>query len=1057
MTTWINRLLLRYRKQFLQGLIFIGAVVLAKVLFAELDAHNIVKASTPLPVILLGTIIGLTYGLLAVGLVLIYRTNRIINFAHGQIGAFGSAFFGLAAVKWHVPYWVAFPLALCLSGATGAAAETGVVRRLRNAPRLMSMVATLGVGQFLVVFAVVINSTASAGSLFPQPSWLPVFNVGALRITQAYSGMLFLSPVFVLAIALFLKRSRFGLAIRAAAANPEAARMSGIFASRMSSLAWAIAGALSAFTAILTAPTQGFISGDSFGPALLLRAMTAAVIGRMQSLPMALAGGIGLGILEQLLLWNYPRSGLVEATLFVVILGTLLVQRQRAGRDEEKGSWAAVQALRPIPQRLQQIWLIRALPMMLGLGFVAVLAVLPAFITNSLSVTFTGMIGYAIVGLSIGILTGLGGQLTLGQFAVAAIGAVASYQVSSRIGDFPLALLYAGLAGGLVSVAIGLPALRIRGLMLTVTTLGFALATPAWLLAQSWMLGDGVDPGRPTGWPLHGPLDTGHRYYYFALTLFVICLVLARNVRRSGFGRLLISIRDNEDNARAFTVRASVVKLQGYLLAGFVAGIGGATYGHNLASIGVSSFPPTASLQVVVMTVLGGVSVLVGPILGVIWVIGLPLLNIGNLALAATNLGALLMILWKPGGLIQLVEPVRDRVVKAIARSRGIDPEPLFAGEDVADSQPASIGSLATVTDRDGATVPGQRGTSAGRTLLEARHLRKSFGGVHAVRDVSFTVRAGETIGLIGPNGAGKTTTFELLGGFTRPDAGNVIFDRRDISFLGPEDRARLGLIRSFQDAALFPTMTVKETVMLALERVQPTRFLSAAVGVTFGERAKERRARELVAAMGLDRYRDKQIQELSTGTRRITEIACLVALQPVCLLLDEPSSGIAQRETEALGALLVDLKRQLDLTLVIIEHDIPLIMGISDRIIAMADGAVISEGSPSDVQRDPAVVDAYLGGSIAAIERSGSRPAAGVQAAGATSAPTPEVDAETVLAQVRGLGAMKMQQILSEFGSDRALESATVEDLQRVPGVGPQLAARIRAALDAASLVSAR
>ncbi|HET7530422.1 MAG TPA: branched-chain amino acid ABC transporter permease/ATP-binding protein [Mycobacteriales bacterium] len=962
-------------KTLLQLGAFAAAVVVAKLVSAVLAQHHVIKADTPFPVILLGTIIGLTYGLLAVGLVLIYRTNRIINFAHGQIGAFGSAFFGVAAVKWHIPYWVAFPMALVVAALTGAAAETGVVRRLRHAPRLMSIVATLGVGSFLIIFAAVINSTASAGSLYPQPSWLPVFNVGALRVTESYSGMLILSPLVVVAVAVFLKRSRFGLAIRAAAANPEAARMSGIFASRMSSLSWAIAGALSAFTAILTAPTQGFTSGDSFGPELLLRAMTAAVIGRMQSLPLALAGGVGLGVVEQILLWNYPRSGLVEEMLFLVILFALLTQRQRGGRDEEKGSWAAVQGLRPIPQRLQQIWLIRAMPALIGVTFVVVLALLPVVISNSLSVTFTGIMGFAIVGLSIGVLTGLGGQLTLGQFAVAAVGAVVSFQVSRRIGDFPLALLYAGLGGGAVSVAIGLPALRIRGLMLSVTTLGFALAMPS-LLTQPWMLGDGRDPGKPTGWPLSGPLDTGHSYYYFALTMFVLCLLLARNIRRSGFGRLLVAIRDNEDNARAFTVRASLVKLQGYLVAGFIAGVGGATYGHSLSNISASTFPAKASIDVVVMTVLGGVSVLAGPIIGSAWVLGLPLLKIGNIALAATSLGVLGIILWKPGGLIQLVEPLRDRVVKAIARRHGVDPEPAYAGEDAVTVDPAtpapSLASLREESDAgSGGAVPGQRQPSPGATLLEAQHLSKRFGGVRAVSDVSFAVRTGETIGLIGPNGAGKTTTFELLGGFTRADAGRVVFDRRDVSHLGPEDRARLGLIRSFQDAALFPTMTVKETVMLAQERTHPTRFLASTLGFTPGERTKERRARALVAAMGLDRYRDKQIQELSTGTRRITEIACLVALDPVCLLLDEPSSGIAQRETEALGELLVDLKTQLGLTLVVIEHDIPLVMGISDRIIAMADGSVIAEGPPDVVRTHPAVVDAYLGGSITAIERS--------------------------------------------------------------------------------------
>jgi len=257
--------------------------------------------------------------------------------------------------------------------------------------------------------------------------------------------------------------------------------------------------------------------------------------------------------------------------------------------------------------------------------------------------------------------------------------------------------------------------------------------------------------------------------------------------------------------------------------------------------------------------------------------------------------------------------------------------------------------------------------------MLEARGLTRSFGGVRAVRGVSFSVGAGETVGLIGPNGAGKTTTFEMLGGFTRPDSGQVLFGGEDISRVGPEGRAQRGLIRSFQDAALFPTMTVKETVMLALERVQPTSVLTSTWGLTSGERAKERQARALVSVMGLDRYRDKPIQELSTGTRRITEIACLVALQPTCLLLDEPSSGVAQRESEALGRLLVELKQELDLTLVVIEHDIPLIMGISDRIIAMADGSVIAEGSPEAVRADPRVVEAYLGGSITAIERSGA------------------------------------------------------------------------------------
>ncbi len=583
--------------------------------------------------------------------------------------------------------------------------------------------------------------------------------------------------------------------------------------------------------------------------------------------------------------------------------------------------------------------------------------------------------GFTIIGLSVVILTGLAGQLTLGQFAVGAVGAVVSYYVSSRTGNFPLAVLYGGLSAGLVSVVLGLPAIRVRGLMLTVTTLSFALVVPTFALEK--ILGAGVDPGRPI-LPGGQVLDTGRSYYYFALALALVALLLAHNIRRSGFGRLLIAVRDNEDNARAFTVRANLVKVQGYLVAGLLAGIGGAVYGHSLSSLSASAFPTKSSIDVAVMTVIGGVAVLSGPFLGAMLVVGLPIfLPLGSLGLAATYFGQLLLILYLPGGLASVVAKVRDQLIRRIARAHGVDYEEAYANEDrIADGAARSSGLATSRPMITSMLAAGERApVPIGPVMLEAAGLAKSFGGVHAVRNVSLTARQGETVGLIGPNGAGKTTTFELLGGFTRADAGIVRFRDRDVTALGPDSRARLGLIRSFQAADLFPTMTVTECVMLALERAQPTSFLVSTAGLTFGERRKRAEARELIADMGLDRYRDKQTRELSTGTRRITEIACLVALQPEFLLLDEPSSGIAQRETEALGLLLDGLKRDLGLTLLIIEHDMPLIMGISDRIIAMADGRVICEGTPAHVMADPLVAEAYLGGNVDAIERSGGRP----------------------------------------------------------------------------------
>ncbi len=275
--------------------------------------------------------------------------------------------------------------------------------------------------------------------------------------------------------------------------------------------------------------------------------------------------------------------------------------------------------------------------------------------------------------------------------------------------------------------------------------------------------------------------------------------------------------------------------------------------------------------------------------------------------------------------------------------------------------------STATTTDRDTAEV-----------RLSVEDVSKRFGGITALRDVTFDVRSGEVLGFLGPNGAGKTTLFDVLSGFLVAEAGDVRLDGVSIMGLGPDARARRGFGRSFQDGRLFPALTVAETIAVALERSVDVRDpLAAALhlpSVVDSEAKVAARSEELIELLGLGAFRDKYVRELSTGSRRVVDLACVLAHEPRILLLDEPSSGIAQREAEALGPLLLRIRAMTGASLLVIEHDVPLLTSIADRVIALDLGQVIATGLPADVIRDPSVVSSYLGESEAVVARSGSR-----------------------------------------------------------------------------------
>jgi branched-chain amino acid transport system ATP-binding protein len=292
------------------------------------------------------------------------------------------------------------------------------------------------------------------------------------------------------------------------------------------------------------------------------------------------------------------------------------------------------------------------------------------------------------------------------------------------------------------------------------------------------------------------------------------------------------------------------------------------------------------------------------------------------------------------------------------------------AAAGVARAQGAG-GGLTTPTPTNGDT-----GADPDRMILEVRGMVRSFGGIRAVDRVDLGVRPREILGLIGPNGAGKTTLFDLISGFTAADAGTVHLDGAPIHGLGASARARRGLGRSFQDARLFPALTVEEALAVSLERWVDSRDpVSAALRLPhalLSERRVAARVDELVELMGLGAFRSKFVHELSTGTRRIVDLAAVVAHRPRVVLLDEPSSGIAQREAEALAPVLRSVRNELDCALVVIEHDMVLLRSVVDRVVALDQGSVVAEGEPAYVLDHPAVVASYLGTDRATITRSG-------------------------------------------------------------------------------------
>jgi branched-chain amino acid transport system permease protein len=910
-----------------------------------------------------GVITGAIYALLAVGYSLVFSVSGALNLAQGAFVALGALVMYTFTHNAGLPLPVAFIASLAVVCAAIGIIEWTVIRpavtRISHTNLLMMMGGLLTAFEgaaFLIWGSNPISLNQFSGS---KP-----ITVGGLSVpTQAF----WVVGAMLAALALLswvLMRTRLGRGLRATSENITAARLMGVPVDRMILLSFVAAAALGVIGGAVIAPLTSL--DYSSMASYTNEGLIAVSLGGLGSVYGSVAGGLVLGIVEALV--SGYVSSLFSTTISLIILIAIIFLRPQGllgrsrGRRMDVADRAAGRSY--APPKLPR-------PVLLGGAavIVVVMALLPDIIPSDdlRAVNITGIFCLTIIGLDL--LTGIAGQVSLGQAGFMAIGGYLTAILTTHYQVPTLLALLAGCGGSvLVAVVLGLICGRLRGMYLAIITLAFGILVEGLANGLSITGGPSGIGGIPPITVGSFQFDTDSSFYYLIWIIVGVALVLTANLVRSNRGRILRAMHGDQVGARSLGLHVTRAKVVVFAISACMASIAGSLYADYFRYLSPDQVGSAESLQLITMLVIGGMGTLFGPLIGVALLTYLPIAfqPLANYSTLVTGVLLIAFLRYLPAGLWGGVLEVTTR---GLNRWTPFGRPAAAAAAPGADGPPAEPAAVPPSRDRAAAEpVAAARAAAptaaAAPPALRVTGLSKSFGGVVAVSDVSFEVPDGSLTALIGPNGAGKSTLFNLITNLYQPDSGEVQLHSRPLHRLAPDRITSLGLFRTFQTARVFPQLSVLDNVLVGAYRLGRAGYLAQSLRLPRSlreERVLETRARRLLELIGLAERAEERAAVLPLAAQKYLELARSLMSEPSVVLYDEPGAGMNDAETDELGAILRAI-RDTGHTVLVVEHNMSLVMGVSDHIVVMDAGRVIAAGPPLAVRSDPQVIRAYFG-----------------------------------------------------------------------------------------------